>query len=107
MKRTRGGWEWVAIALIVCQFFLPFFLLLIRENKRRYPSRSLGVCLLILVMHWIDLIWLVIPASIRRGEPADSVDRDSLERTGFGRRRWDLDCRFRGAIEEVAAGAAQ
>jgi hypothetical protein len=67
-KRTRGGWEWVALALIICQFFLPFFLLLIRENKRH--SRSLrGVCLLILVMHWIDLIWLVIPASSEAASP--------------------------------------
>jgi hypothetical protein len=62
LRRTRGGWEWLAIALIVCQFFLPFFLLLIRENKRHTRS-LLGVTLLILVMHWVELIWLVIPAS--------------------------------------------
>jgi hypothetical protein len=68
LKRTRGGWEWVAIALITCQFFLPFFLLLVRENKRRTRS-LLGVCLLILVMHWIDLIWLVIPASSDAASP--------------------------------------
>jgi hypothetical protein len=68
LKRTRGGWEWVALALVVCQFFLPFFLLLVREFKRN--SRSLfGVCLLILVMHWIDLIWLVIPASSDAASP--------------------------------------
>ena len=68
LKRTRGGWEWVALALIVCQFFLPFFLLLIRENKRHARS-LLGVCLLILLMHWIDLIWLVIPASSEAANP--------------------------------------
>ena len=32
--RTSGGWEWVALALIVFKFFLPFFVLLFRENKR-------------------------------------------------------------------------
>ncbi len=68
LKRTRGGWEWVALALIVCQFFLPFFLLLIRENKRH--SRSLlGVCLLILLLHWVDLVWLVVPASSDAASP--------------------------------------
>jgi hypothetical protein len=67
LRRTRGGWEWAALALIVCQFFLPFFLLLIRENKR-HPRSLLRVSLLILVMHWVDLVWLVIPAS------ADPVD---------------------------------
>jgi hypothetical protein len=68
LKRTRGGWEWVALALVVCQFFLPFFLLLIRENKRH--SRSLlGVCVLILLLHWVDLIWLVCPASAEAASP--------------------------------------
>jgi hypothetical protein len=67
LRRTRGGWEWVALSLIVCQFFLPFFLLLIRENKR-HPRAILRVSLLILVMHWVDLVWLVIPAS---SDPAD------------------------------------
>jgi hypothetical protein len=67
LRRTRGGWEWVGLALIVCQFFLPFFLLLIRENKR-HPRAILRVSLLILVMHWVDLVWLVIPAL---SDPAD------------------------------------
>ena len=31
----RGGWQWVALALIVFHFFLPFFVLLFRENKRQ------------------------------------------------------------------------
>jgi hypothetical protein len=68
LKRVRGGWEWVALALVVCQFFLPFFLLLVRENKRH--SRSLlGVSLLILLLHWVDLVWLVIPASADVASP--------------------------------------
>ena len=68
LRRTRGGWEWFALALIVCQFFLPFFLLLIRENKR-HPRSILRVSLLILVMHWVDLVWLVIPASSPPAKP--------------------------------------
>ena len=44
LRRTRGGWEWVALALIACQFFLPFFLLLVRENKR-HPRSILRVSL--------------------------------------------------------------
>jgi hypothetical protein len=68
LRRTRGGWEWVALGLIVCQFSLPFLLLLIRENKRRQRSLLL-VSLLILVMHWVDLVWLVIPASADVDKP--------------------------------------
>ena len=68
LRRTGGGWEWVALALIMCQFFLPFFLLLIRENKR-HPRSILRVSLLILVMHWVDLVWLVVPASSDPANP--------------------------------------
>ena len=42
LKRTRGGWEWFALGLIACQFFMPFFLLLVRENKR-HPRTIVGV----------------------------------------------------------------
>ena len=35
LRRTRGGWQWVALVLIVFHFFLPFFVLLFRENKRQ------------------------------------------------------------------------
>ncbi len=86
LKRTRGGWEWVALGLVVCQFFLPFFMLLVRENKRR--SRSLfGVCLLILFMHWIDLVWLVIPASTDVASPRISwteIGLSALSLAGVG-----------------------
>jgi hypothetical protein len=34
LRRARGAWQWVALALIVFHFFLPFFVLLFRENKR-------------------------------------------------------------------------
>jgi hypothetical protein len=68
LKRTRGGWQWVALALIVFHFFVPFFVLLLRETKRR-SSALVSVALLILGMHWIDLFWLVIPASADPGSP--------------------------------------
>ncbi len=68
LRRTRGGWEWFAVALIACQFFLPFFLLLVRENKRN-SGPILRVSAFILFMHWVDLVWLVIPASSPPAKP--------------------------------------
>lgn len=63
LHRTRGGWQFVAIVLIVFHFFLPFFALLFRDVKRR--ERSLVVvAALVLVMHWVDLVWLVAPAPV-------------------------------------------
>jgi hypothetical protein len=66
LRRTHGGWQWVALALSLFHFFLPFFVLLFRENKRQ-SRLILRVAILVLVMHWLDLIWLVIPA---RSDPA-------------------------------------
>jgi hypothetical protein len=67
LRRARGAWQWVALALIVFHFFLPFFVLLFRENKRH--GRLLArVAAWILAMHWLDLVWLIVPASIEVGE---------------------------------------
>jgi hypothetical protein len=63
LRRARGAWQWVALALIVFHFFLPFFVLLFRENKR-YGRLLARVAAWILAMHWLDLVWLIVPASI-------------------------------------------
>lgn len=59
--RTRGGWQWLAIALALFHFALPFVLLLSRDLKRR-PQRLAAVAGWMLVMRWLDLVWQVEPA---------------------------------------------
>jgi hypothetical protein len=61
LRRTGGGWEWIAFALIVFQFALPFILLLSRTTKRRAKVLSV-VALWILFMHWAEIFWMVMPA---------------------------------------------
>jgi hypothetical protein len=68
VRRTHGGWEWVALLLIGVHFFLPFFVLLFRDSKRQFRL-LLRVAWLIIVMHLIDLVWLVIPASTDLASP--------------------------------------
>jgi hypothetical protein len=63
LRRARGAWQWVALALIVFHFFLPFFVLLFRENKRQGRVLSMAAAW-VLAMHWLDLVWLILPASI-------------------------------------------
>ncbi|HEX9273849.1 MAG TPA: hypothetical protein VGA01_16735 [Candidatus Binatia bacterium] len=61
LHRIGGGWEWVAVALILFQFALPFILLLSRNTKR--GSRTLAaVAAAILFMHWLDILWMVVPS---------------------------------------------
>lgn len=66
LRRTEGGWLFVAIALAVLQFGAPFFALLSRRIKRN-PINLAKVALWILLMHWVEVIWLIEPAFNREG----------------------------------------
>jgi hypothetical protein len=60
-KRTMGCWNILAGCLMIFHFALPFFLLLIRFNKKK--SAILGViAAFMLCMRLADLTWLIVPA---------------------------------------------
>lgn len=61
LHRLNGGWQWVALALILFQFAVPFLLLLSRGTKRRGQALSI-VAAAILFMHWVDTQWLIAPS---------------------------------------------
>ncbi len=61
LRRLRGGWGWVALALVVFNFATPFVLLLMRGIKR-HAQRLLGVCILLLMFRVVDVYWIVEPA---------------------------------------------
>jgi hypothetical protein len=61
-RRFAGGWQWLALVIVVCHLILPFFLLLSRDLKR--DTRRLGLLALgLLAARLIDLYWLVAPAT--------------------------------------------
>jgi hypothetical protein len=68
LRRSRGGWQWIAVALALFHFAIPFFLLLVRRYKRRRQVIS-GIAVAVVVMRLVDLMWLVVPAH----EPAFHV----------------------------------
>jgi peptidoglycan/LPS O-acetylase OafA/YrhL len=57
----QGGWQWVGGALMLFAFALPFLLLLSRRVKQQGPLLA-RVAAAILIMHWVDLWWFVVPA---------------------------------------------
>jgi hypothetical protein len=61
LARWDGGWRWMLWALIVGHFFLPFLALLSRRLKRS-PSSLAGVAVWLLALHYVDVLWLVLPA---------------------------------------------
>lgn len=61
VRRLSGGWGWIAGILIGFHFILPFFLLLVRETKRRAGVLAILACAM-LVLRLVDLFWVVAPA---------------------------------------------
>lgn len=62
LRRTNGPYVWLAPALIAFHFAVPFLILLFRETKRR-KEMLVFVAAGIVVMHVLDLSWLILPAS--------------------------------------------
>jgi hypothetical protein len=60
VRRTTGSWGYVAIALVIGHFALPFVLLLSQDLKKRGKLLS-RVAIFIICMRLVDLIWLVEP----------------------------------------------
>jgi hypothetical protein len=60
MTRLQPGWAWIGAVMIVGNFFIPFGALLSRSLKRD-PRKLMAVALWILLVHYIDIYWLIMP----------------------------------------------
>lgn len=61
IKRSAGAWRWVCAFLMVFHFAMPFFLLLVRDNKRD-PSRLWRIAAWVLAAQVVNIVWLIVPA---------------------------------------------
>lgn len=61
IHRQSGSWNTIAVAVVLVQFVLPFFLLLQRFMKRKI-QHLWKVAIVIFVMRFVDLFWTVVPA---------------------------------------------
>ena len=60
MVRVEGGWEWISYGLPIAHFFVPFLFLLSRQIKRNRSLLAAGA-VWTLIMHAVDIYWLVLP----------------------------------------------
>jgi hypothetical protein len=60
LRRISGGWSFIAVALAVFYFAVPFLVLLSRGNKRRH-RRLAAIAVGVLVVRAVDLFFLVAP----------------------------------------------
>ncbi len=65
-----GPWMGVSLAIVICHFVVPFFLVLSRNVKRRPWALRIGAVWL-LVMHVVEMYWFVMPY-YARGEVSPS-----------------------------------
>ena len=61
VSRLGHGWEIFAIVLLVLYFATPFSLLLMKDVKR-HATVLARLCLGVLVLNFVDLFWMIVPA---------------------------------------------
>ena len=61
LARSAGGWQYFSPFLIAFHFALPFLLLLARRRKQSPPA-LMRIAVWILILRWIDIYWLIMPA---------------------------------------------
>lgn len=60
LERWNGTWKYVSLVLLFGYFAVPFLIMIFRGSKR--VLSLLGVMVVwLLIMHWVDLYWLVFP----------------------------------------------
>ncbi|HCD33353.1 MAG TPA: hypothetical protein DER01_13165 [Phycisphaerales bacterium] len=60
VAKDMNSWSIVSIGLMICHFFIPFIGLMSRHIKRTNQTLVFWAVWL-LVFHWIDLWWLIMP----------------------------------------------
>jgi hypothetical protein len=61
IKRSTGGWGWMAWALILFHFAAPFLILLQQDLKRK-PWKLATVAVFILLMRLVDIFYFIGPS---------------------------------------------
>jgi hypothetical protein len=61
MDRQTGGWAVVSILLPIFHWLVPFLGMISRHVRRR-PAIMCGWAIFLLIVHFIDMYWLVMPS---------------------------------------------
>ena len=79
-----NGWRFVALALFLGHFLVPFFLLLMKGLKRK--AYTLGcICAWLLVMRVVESLWVIAPSGPHRAaDPSGVYWTDLMAFLGVG-----------------------
>jgi hypothetical protein len=73
LLRQNEPWAVVSLTLLFGHFVIPF-LALISSFPKRHKAVLVGAAIYMLVMHWIDIYWLVMPESSPDSIPLSPFD---------------------------------
>jgi len=73
LRRLTMGWRTVGLLLIIFHFGVPFFLLLLRRNKRSLLALA-SIAAGILIMRVVDAYWIVMPGAVPAGATVNWTD---------------------------------
>jgi len=71
IKRETAGWGTFTILVLLFNWVIPFIVLMPRSAKRN-EGILLRIGIVILVGHWIDLFWMILP-TFMPGSPSFSI----------------------------------
>ena len=72
LRRSQGGWQYLAQLIVIFHFALPFLMLLSRDLKRNVKTLA-TIAGLVFAMRYADLFWLLAPNLTREQLPPLSV----------------------------------
>ncbi len=87
--RREHGWGTIGTLLIFGHFLVPFAFLMSRHIKRNRLTLAIGAAFL-LVMHWLDMQYLILPNYGHAAEGSDVVHAVAEDRNLFGPIAHDL-----------------
>jgi hypothetical protein len=78
--RSVGGWLWISLALPFIRFLIPFFVMLSRPAKRSLTMIA-GLAIWSIVVEYIDLYWVAMPAYFKDGPQISWLDFATMAAT--------------------------
>ena len=77
LERWEGGWKTFSLIIIFGHFAVPFLALIFRASKRN-PVILAVISLWIMLMHWVDLYWIVFPNIYHHGPQLSWMDLTTM-----------------------------
>ncbi len=81
LNRWVGSWKAISMIILFGHFVIPFCVLLFRAVKRSFTGLAL-IAGWILLMHWVDMYWLVLPTLLKEGAQMSWMDVSTMAGIG-------------------------